>query len=251
MANYSVTTNHRRGMNHGGMPHGAILEKLEETDLDGYGYSGDVEMLYDQHVRDEIVDWSPDTPFLEQDQTRRNGSFSRSKLNERFSGGRGATDYRGPSHPDLFVGFTGNDPRGASNDPRFDKLRKHTETRFRNMEIRMGKNVGHGDLEAADRPWGGAAFSYSQKELHRRLKHYAKWFSTSKVQRPAGRGTVFNPVRAGRDRRGVIADGEDGFRGAGRLLPRQGRLRRVAGAVRRGGRRRVLRRRRGRPRHPA
>ena len=61
----------------GGMPADALLHKLEETDPElieevrGFDEFHDVADDYGNYARSEIVDWTPDTPFLESDHTRR------------------------------------------------------------------------------------------------------------------------------------------------------------------------------------
>lgn len=219
--------NHKKGMPYGGMPHGAILERLEETDprlilgRHGGGLPGnadaaeaalEVEHAYDDFARAQLVDRTAETPWLEEHQPRRDPTISRTMINLRFNGGRGAADRTGPRHPDLFVGFTGNDPRGRDTyTPRIDGARAHTETRFRNHEVRMGKNVGHGDFQVADRPWGGAAQSYAMKEGHRRLQKYAKWFSVQKEGRPWGRNVVHDALASKKRRVAAMAHGREGL----------------------------------------
>lgn len=209
--------NMEKGMPYGGLPHDALLYKLEETDPElisevrGDDPMHDTEDDYDEYARAEIIDWTPDDTYLESDHPRRDPALSRSMINLRYAGGRGPNDYRLPQHPELFLGFTGNDPRGADTQPRFDKLRAQTIARAREREVRMGHNVGHGDFIEADRPWGGAAMEYDKKEMQRRLKGYYHWFDVQKEGRPWGRNTITDEYYGLRQRQNVMGDGDEGL----------------------------------------
>ncbi len=209
--------NQTRGMPYGGMPHDEILYKLEVTDPELIaGVSGDdafydVESGYDNYARGEIIDRSPDNTFLESDHQRRDPATSRTMLNLRHSGGRGPNDYRGPQHPEMFLGFTGNDPRGRDTQPRFDKLRAQTAARGRNHEVRMGHNVGHGGLIEADRPWTGPAREYAKAEMYRRSKRRMHWFTPQKLGRAWGRNVVTDKYYGLRERTTVVDDGTEGL----------------------------------------
>jgi hypothetical protein len=231
------------GMNHGGLPRDEILYKLEETDpqlvegVKGYDPMRDPELDYHNYARGEIIDWTPDDTYLESDHARRDPALSRSMLNARYSGGRGPNDYKLPRHPELFIGFTGNDPRGAGNDPRFDKMRAQTVTRGRNLEVRMGTNVGHGGSpgeQTAERPWGGAAMSYDAQEMKRRAKTHMPWFDVMREGRAWGRNVVADSVYGIAQRRSLVASGADGLHGddgnlSGVFVPEQQQPRFAAG----------------------
>jgi hypothetical protein len=179
----------------GGMPADALLHKLEETDPElveevrGFDEFHDVADDYDNYARSEIIDWTPDTPFLESDHTRRDPSLSRSQLNLRYNGTRGSNPEL-PHHPELFIGFMGDDPRGVVNEPRFDQFRGHTTARAANLTARMGDNDDHA---IAERPWTNQSISYGMKELLRRAKKSVRVFSVQKDGRPVGRNAVANP----------------------------------------------------------
>jgi len=205
------------GMPYGGMPHDALLYKLEETDPElvrevrGDDPFFDMETYHKDYVRAEIIDRTPDDVYLESDHPRRDPALPRSILNLRYSGGRGPNDYRLPQHPELFLGFTGNDPRGRDTQPRLDKVRAHTIARARNKEVRMGHNVGHGGFIEADRPWGGMAAEYDKKEMQRRLKSYYQWFPAEKVGRPWGRNVATDEFYNLRQRGDMIRHGDEGL----------------------------------------
>jgi len=204
-------------MPYGGMPHDALLLKLEETDPDlvadvqGFDEFHDMDDNYDKYVRSEIIDWSPDAPFLESDQTRRDPALSRSILNLRYNGTRGSNPEL-PRHPELFYGFTGNDPRGATNDPRFDQMRGHMTSRAANLTVSMGDNDDH---HIAERPWTGQAISYAMKEVHRRQKKHLKVFSVQKEGRPWGSNISHDRFAAGDLRAAAMKTGGESFHGEG------------------------------------
>jgi hypothetical protein len=210
---------HREGMPHGGMPHDALLLKLEETDPElvdevrGFDEFHAREDDYDNYVRSEIIDWTPDAPYLESDQTRRDPALSRSMLNLRYNGTRGSNPEL-PRHPELFYGFTGNDPRGVVNDPRFDQMRGHMATRAAGLTVRMGNNDDH---HLAERPWTGQSISYAMKEVHRRQKANTRVFSVQKEGRPWGNNTTFDAFAAGDLRAAAMGAGGESlaYRDAG------------------------------------
>ena len=199
------------------MPYDVLLEKLEETDPDlisevrGYDELHELENEYPDYVRSEIIDWTPDAPYLESDHPRRDPALSRSMLNLRFNGTRGSNPEL-PRHPELFYGFTGNDPRGAVNDPRFDEWRGHITSRAAELCVSMGDNA---DFHIAERPWTGQAISYDMKELHRRLKANTKIFSVQKEGRPWGSNIVADEFAAGAIRAAGMGAGGESFAATG------------------------------------
>jgi hypothetical protein len=203
--------NDEKGMRHGGMPYDAILGKLEETDpelvdaVSGRDKFDDIEDAYGNATRAEIIDWAPDAPVLESDHPRRDPAWSRSALNLRYNGTRGS-HYELPQHPELFIGFTGDDPRGVTNDPRFDQIRGHITARAANLEARMGNND---DNTIAERPWTAQSQSYAMKELHKRVQKNTKVFLTQKEGRPYGRNTVLNDLAQAKKRRIQAASAEN------------------------------------------
>jgi len=227
--------NMREGLPDGGMPHETILWRMEETDPElvraasarraggiadnrsnGRPYGpDDVDGVgpdeYDDYTRAEIIDWTPDAPYLESDHQRRDPSLSRSQLNVRFNGNRGAYDYL-PQHSEMFIGFTGNDPRGATNDPLMNQMRGQMDARAETLTVRMGDND---DNQLAERPWTNQSISYGMKELHRRTKRNAKLFSVTLEGRPWSRNIAADDLRYGRNagaaRAGGAQDGAEGL----------------------------------------
>ncbi len=235
--------NMREGLPYGGMPFETSLWRMEETDPafvraaraarplnphavrapygngDGDG-DGDVPSAfddgggYDSYVRAEIIDWAPDTGYLESDQPRRDPSLSRSQINVRYNGNRGNYDYL-PQHPELFIGFTDNDPRGAQLDPLLNEVRGQMSARTEAITVRMGDND---DNHVAERPWMNQSISYGKKEMQRRVQRNAKIFSNTREGRPWGRNTVTDEVRFSRGntarRAAAIGTGGEGLPGA-------------------------------------
>lgn len=203
--------NAREGLPDGGMPYDVILRKLEETDMDlvnevrGADPLHDIRDDYDSYARAEIVDWTPDAPYLESDHPRRDPAISRSTLNLRYNGTRGSHPEL-PRHPEMFYGFTGNDPRGASTDPRFDEVRGHVTSRAGDLAVRMGNND---DFALAERPWTNQSISYGMKELHRRVKQNTKVFTVQREGRPWGNNVVANEFAAGDLRSAAVGDGAE------------------------------------------
>ena len=197
-------------MSYGGIPLGELVHKLEETppDLVAAERGGAVEDDYNTFARKAIVDRSPDTPYLDSDQPRRNAALSRIKIHQRTNGGRGTAE---PKHPDLFVGFTGNDPRGRENIPLFNKARDHTYTRARGHETRMGRSVGHGDFMDTSRPWGGVSMMYDKKEMQRRTKNHMPWFSSQKEENVRVPNVVSDERYSIRQRSATASGGDEGM----------------------------------------
>ena len=199
----------REGMPFGGMPHDTLLKKLEETyisdDEDNYNYNGSGSKTND-YIRSEIIDWNSDMPFLESDHTRRDPALSRSTLNLKYNGTRGNRPEL-PRHPELFIGFTGDDPRGVSNDPRLDQIRSHMygdSARANNLIVRMGNND---DYHIAERPWSNQSLSYARKEVQRQVANNTKIFTKSKEGRPWSQNMVVDEMNFGKKRGELIIDG--------------------------------------------
>ncbi|MDE2097419.1 MAG: hypothetical protein KGL39_09260, partial [Patescibacteria group bacterium] len=104
-----------KGLRYGGIKYEEVLRKFEETDsadvaavrgTDAFNVRDDE---FNNYIRSEIVDWSPDPSFLEEDHARRDPAWSRSQLNIRYNGTRG-TYPELPRHPEMFLSFTDLDP---------------------------------------------------------------------------------------------------------------------------------------------
>ncbi len=195
-----VEIRQREGMPYGGMPHDILLEKLEETDLEP-------EVDYDSYVRSEIIDRAPDAPFLESDHARRDASSSKSILHLRYNGTRGSRPEL-PRHPEMFYGFTGNDPRGVDNVPRFDEMRGQMTSRAVDVTTSMGNND---DFSLAERPWTGQSISYGMKEIHKRLKSNIHIFATQKQGLNLGRNISINPNIQLDQKKELLEHGNEGF----------------------------------------
>jgi hypothetical protein len=172
----------KEAMPYGSIPYSKILPKYEATDM-GTIIDDDT---YKDYVRGEIIDWGTDAPLFESDQIQRDPSFSRSAVNLRYNGNRGhGADL--PRHPELFVGFTGNDPRGATNDPRLEQMRGFTTAHALNVEPQMGKND---DNHIAERPWTNQSISYDKKYMQQLTANNLKVFSAQKEGKPQSRNVA-------------------------------------------------------------
>lgn len=223
--------NHNRGMPYGGVPADVILERLEETDMRGApsaaptpgdGFTG---LAYKDYMIGEIIDRTPDQGFLESDRARRNPQMSREVLNTRYNGTRGSTGAELPRHPELFLGFTGDDPRGTTNDPRFEEMRAQMAHRTRLLEPTMGNSVGHdggfgaAPHQEAERPWTGPALQKMRTSVHEDMRRRMKIFTAEKEGRSAGnsvvgRGRAQSGLRAARSAT-LGSGGEQWASGAG------------------------------------
>jgi len=225
-------------MPYGGAPNDAILVKLEETDprllqttsnptgamYQGRG-AGFTEEAHKDFAIGAVLDRTPDRPWLAEHETRRDGQLSRSVLNLRYNGTRGSNSDL-PRHPDMFLGFTGNDPRGADNTPRFDRMRRQVESRARQLEVRMGISVGHDGApgeaahQVAERPWTGPALQQARVRGHEWMRARTKVFDTSEWGRATGRNQVTDQMYGARSRRaqasGASTPWQDGDRGLAR-----------------------------------
>jgi len=195
-------------MPYGGIPYSKIIPKYEATDPNliktgidhGDNYYNSYDNLHDEtpyenYARAEIMDWSSDAPLFESDHTRRDPGLSRSMVNIRYNGNRGNTGDL-PRHPELFIGFTGNDPRGATNDPRLEQMRGFATAHAANVEVRMGKND---DNHLAERPWTNQSLSYDKKYGQQITSNNMKIFTAQKEGRPYSRNIVTDLPTWGRN----------------------------------------------------
>lgn len=121
-------------MKYGDMPQALLMSKFEETDM------GSEENLYDNYVRAEIMDRTPDKSKFEHEEPRRNTSYG--KLNLLYNGTRGEVDT--PYRPEYFDGFMGpedRDPRGIATDPDFKQLKSQHQAR--NRFVRFSADSTH------------------------------------------------------------------------------------------------------------
>lgn len=220
--------NDHYGMHFGGINEDEIIRRLETTDqklIDDVKGNDDfhtTQAEYTDYARGEIVDWGPDNVFLESDRPARDPALSRSIVNLHYGGTRGSNPNL-PMHPELFIGFTGNDPRGANTDPRFDNMRGWATTQAVSLSARFQES---NDSFIADRPWTGPAKSYAMKDLHQRVAGNTKVFTTEKVNWATGRNTTMDDVFGLRDRRFAIEDGTDGM-----FIPEQNQPRTFSAAI--------------------
>lgn len=180
-------------MPYGSIPYDKYLPKFEITDpqIINTGVENGMTNLYDKnqyndYARSEIVNWGPDTPLFESDHVSRDPDRSRGKINLLYNGNRGNfADL--PRHPEMFIGFTGNDPRGATNDPRLEQMRGFVTAHAANLQVSMGTNDAN---HVAERPWTNQAISYDKKYINKISKNNMKIFTTQKDGRLPGRNVI-------------------------------------------------------------
>jgi len=203
----------------GGVPENTILHKLEETNMSEIRAAHPVrgrDADYRDYAIREIADRGPETPYLESDHTHQDPALSRSVLNLRYNGTRGGSASL-PQHSEMFMGFTGNDPRGSDTQPRLNKLKEHSSARARNLESRMGHNEGHGGgvegaaLQEADRPWTGPAYERGRMDMFRRAQNNIKVFIAEKEGKEFGRNVAADKTYASRERSKQFTAGDDGI----------------------------------------
>lgn len=170
----------RKTINYGGIPYTSILSKLEETDMedtDDYNDNG-VEYKYKSSARAEIIDRNPDKPYFESDQARRNPVMSRQKLNLQYNGTRGNSAEL-PAHPEMFVGFIDQDPRGINLDPILAKSREHLSgSKAARMQVSMGNND---DNLIVERPMTNYEIDENRKKMHNFSRKNTKVFSRDRL----------------------------------------------------------------------
>lgn len=170
----------RKSINYGSIPYTSILSKLEETDMedtDDYNDSG-VEYRYKSSARAEIIDRNPDKPYFESDQARRNPVMSRQKLNLQYNGTRGNSAEL-PAHPEMFMGFIEQDPRGVNLDPILAKSREHLSgSKAARMQVSMGNND---DNLIVERPMTNHEIDENRKKMHNFSRKNTKVFSRDRL----------------------------------------------------------------------
>lgn len=163
------------GMRYGDMPKDHLARKYESTsDLD------DGEGEYDSYLRNEIRDWSPDDALFASEEPRVHPGERGGIINNRYYGGRGTENE--PSHPEMFLELTENEPRGIAVDPDFNKFREQSlaRTRFK----RFG---AENDAFISEGRWApGKANYYARYLTHLAAKPRAMIFMTSKDGRRTG-----------------------------------------------------------------
>jgi len=159
----------KQGLPYGAIPDLELIKKLEETEIPERG--DDYSIDYNNYIRSEIVDWTPDQPYLESDKTRRDSSLSQSILNLRHVGTRGTLDV--PSHPEMFMGFMDQDPRAIDNNPRFDQYHDQIGVRLPNIEVRMGNNDSS---HTHERPWSNQSLDQCRRDIQTSLQSNTKVF---------------------------------------------------------------------------
>ncbi|CAG8628619.1 6704_t:CDS:2, partial [Diversispora eburnea] len=136
----------------------------------------DQEDYYTNYARGQIVDRRLEEPWLESDLSRKDPTHSQSVLNLRYHGSRGQV-VDPIRHPELSLGFLGNDPRGNQVGPDINKISKQMQRRKTVLTIGIGTNA---DTQVSERPWTEQAIRIGCKEIHNQLKGNTHVFFTQR-----------------------------------------------------------------------
>lgn len=127
---------------------------------------------YEDSMRHELSDFTPDQATLESDMPRREYQ-STSRIHLRESGSRGDN----PEHPEIFIGFTDRDPRGIATDPDFKQMANQSWARRRFKEATM---YNDDDLSVPSQGIHPNKMRWQIRQSQNELKKRWKIFSTSK-----------------------------------------------------------------------
>ena len=127
---------------------------------------------YEDSMRHELSDFTPDQATLESDMPRREYQ-STSRIHLRESGSRGDN----PEHPEIFIGFTDRDPRGIATDPDFKQMANQSWGRRRLKEAGM---YNDDDLSVPSQGIHPNKMRWQIRQSQNQLKKRWKIFSTSK-----------------------------------------------------------------------
>lgn len=151
---------------YGAIDEGMVARKYEETGM----YENP--SLVNDMQRGTLQDFRPDQAVFESDLTRRDYQSS-SRIRLRESGSRGDN----PEHPEIFIGFTDRDPRGAMLDPDYKQLTNQAWARRRFIEAKMYNDDDHSVPSQGIHP---AKMQHLIKHSYGDFKSRYKNFSTSK-----------------------------------------------------------------------
>lgn len=192
------------------MPQSMLLQKMEETDprlVDAHHmYNHNImpdEDYYKDYTRTEIVDRTLEEPWQESE-FKRSSRPGVERINLTYKGTRSNTQAL-PRHPEQFYGFVGNDPRGASLDPRFDHMRNFMTSKAAELVVRMGKND---DQAIPESTWTNQSISYAKKEIFKRVRDSLKIFTPSKENFVRGQGALPKGTTGRPDRLVIQEDDE-------------------------------------------
>lgn len=137
------------GLSYGNMPTDILMRKFERTN------NYEDPMAVENHIRDLLVDFRPDKPFLASDEKRdpndgNSGFQSRSVLNIRHCGARSADDPYLEDGVFLDHEFTSRDPRGHAIGP---NMRQHYNQQLaRASYIKMSNDADYSTTEQGIAP---------------------------------------------------------------------------------------------------
>jgi hypothetical protein len=150
---------------YGLIPNNVYKEKFEITNIQESPYE------VEDYLREQMKDFSPDAPFFESDQIRRD-NHSEERISLRINGHRSGEV---PDAPDLFLELTERDPRGTSLDPNMRKFQEQSWSRA--GYFKFYDDSDNSVTEREKRPW---QLTQQIREQFENIKARLKIFSTSK-----------------------------------------------------------------------
>ncbi|CAG8627596.1 2081_t:CDS:2, partial [Diversispora eburnea] len=172
----------RQALPYGGMPSSALNRKMEETNtllIDAIAQVNafhDQEDYYTDYARGQIVDRKLKESWLESDLSRKDLMHLQSVLNLRYHSSRGQVANL-VHHPELSLGFLGNDSQGMQMGPNLNLARTQMQSRSSGLVQAMGVNA---DTQVSERPWSEQSIKIGRDKLHGRLKDNTYVFSTQR-----------------------------------------------------------------------
>jgi hypothetical protein len=153
----------------GTIPREILEKKFEYTDFD------EDDERTDKYMRRSARYNGPDSILWESDMPRRSAATNVGLLNLRLNGSLGTKADQ--NHSEMFLGFTGHDPRGTSDLPDHTIIADH-------MRMRGKEYVKSMPLDLAENTLDGGGLNYHKIENDKRrlfypVKDRMRWFSTS------------------------------------------------------------------------
>ena len=161
-----IQTRFGQGGNLGGLPREYVARKYESTCL----YEPQ-DLLY-EFQRNVLRDNTPEAPTLESDMPRYDHG-SRNLMNVQYGGSRSKVR---PDHPEIFIGNTTRDERGANTKPNMALYKKGLEYRMKYKDL---KSDATSDQTVAAPVWSTPAINAAKRSTWADLKRRMRWFERS------------------------------------------------------------------------
>jgi hypothetical protein len=196
-----------RAISYGGIPTIELLHKLEETDMSHEEYGDQLEAsayATDNFMRHAITDRNADAPFLDGDAPTNNITAASGKLNARYNGNRGSTEYQ-PDHSEQLIG---QDLEVEDWSIYPARMKQHAATRADQRALTMGNNS---DEHTAENVWSDPAVSFAKQEINQRFKHtYNTWEYPQYLNFQRQETRFRDPSKTARERHEVMRMEESG-----------------------------------------